>query len=107
MCQRLTPRQTFLFIFVPMIATFAATRLYLHGFGVRHIYPGGYVFHHLFTGVLLVVPAAFALAFGDARATTGRLTLVALGVGSALILDEIAFLVATEASDADYVSPIS
>jgi hypothetical protein len=32
---------------------------------------------------------------------------VALGVGSGMILDEVVYLVATKASDADYVSRIS
>jgi hypothetical protein len=32
---------------------------------------------------------------------------VALGIGSAMILDEVTYLIATKATDQDYVSPIS
>jgi hypothetical protein len=54
--------------------------------------------------VLLQIPAAFLLAFGTRHRVLAR---VALGVGTGLILDEVVYLVATKASDADYVSRIS
>jgi hypothetical protein len=50
-----------------------------------------------------VIPAAFVLAFGARHWAA----LVALGVGSGMILDEATYLVATEASDSDYVSWVS
>src|SRR5580704_18781927 len=99
--QPLPPRQTLLLILLPMLATFSCLRLYLHRVQVRHIYPGGYLVHHLFFGVLIQVPAAFLLAFGTRHRVLAR---VALGVGSGMILDEVVYLVATKASDADYVS---
>jgi len=54
--------------------------------------------------VLILVPAAFLVAFGARHRVLAR---VALGVGTALILDEVVFLVATKGSDADYVSRLS
>jgi hypothetical protein len=103
----LPPRQTLLLILLPLLATFACQRLYLHFVGVHHVYPGGYLVHHLFTGALMVIPAAFILAFGPRCRRTAVLTRVALGIGSAMVLDEVVYLVATRASDADYVSPLS
>jgi hypothetical protein len=103
----LPPRQTLLLILVPLLATFAGQRLYLHLIGVRHIYPGGYLVHHLFTGTLILIPAAFILAFGPRSRRAAVWTRVALGCGSAMVLDEIVYLVATKASDADYISPLS
>jgi hypothetical protein len=103
----LPPRQTLLLILVPLLLTFACQRLYLHLAGVTHVYPGGYLVHHLFWGVALVMPAAFILAFGPRSRRSAVLSRVALGSGSAMILDEIVYLVATGASDADYVSPLS
>ncbi len=103
----LPPRQTLLLILLPLLATFACQRLYLHFVGVHHVYPGGYLVHHLFTGVLIVIPAAFVLAFGPRCPRTAVLSRVALGIGSAMVLDEIVYLIATRASDADYVSPLS
>ena len=103
----LPPRQTFLLILLPLLATFAAQRLYLHLIGVHHVYPGGFLVHHLFFGLALVMPAAFVLAFGPRSRRTAMLSRVALGIGSAMILDEVVYLIATEASDADYISPLS
>lgn len=100
----LPAKQTLLLILLPMLATVFSLRLYLHLVHVRHIYPGGYLVHHLFVGVLIQVPAAFLLAFGTRHRVLAR---VGLGVGAGLILDEIVYLVATQASDADYVSRVS
>jgi hypothetical protein len=105
--QRLTPRQTLLLILLPMLVTFVAQRLYLHLVRVQHIYPAGYLLHHLYTGALIVIPAAFVLAFGTRHRVLARLAPAALGAGSAMVLDEATYLVATKASDDDYVSPIS
>jgi hypothetical protein len=100
----LPAKQTLLLILLPMLATVISLRLYLHLVHVRHIYPGGYLVHHLFLGVLIQIPAAFLLAFGTRHRVLAR---VALGVGTGLMLDEFVYLVATKASDADYVSHLS
>jgi hypothetical protein len=100
----LPAKQTLLLILLPMLATVFGLRLYLHLVHVRHIYPGGYLLHHLFIGVLIQVPAAFLVAFGVRYRVLAR---VALGVGTGLILDEVVYLVATKGSDADYVSRLS
>jgi hypothetical protein len=103
----LPPKQTFLLILLPLLATFACQRLYLHFVGVHHIYPGGYLVHHLFTGVLILIPAAFVLALGPRSRRSAFLSRIAVGIGSAMILDEIVYLVATKAGDDDYISPVS
>jgi hypothetical protein len=104
---RLPAKQTLLLILVPMLGTFLCLRLYLHFAGVRHVYPGGVLVHHLFFGVGIALPAAFVLAFGARGRRTAVLTLMALGIGSGMILDEVTYLVLTKASDADYVSRTS
>jgi hypothetical protein len=100
----LPAKQTLLLILLPMLSTFACLRLYLHLVRVRHLYPGGVLVHHLFIGVVIALPAAFVLAFGTRQR---RAALVALGIGSGMILDEMAYLVLTKATDADYVSRTS
>jgi hypothetical protein len=100
----LPSKQTLLLILLPMLATVISLRLYLHLVHVRHIYPGGYLVHHLFVGLLIQIPAAFLLAFGTRYRVLAR---VALGVGTGLILDEFVYLVATKGTDADYVSRLS
>jgi len=104
---RLPARMTLLLILLPMLFTSGALRLYLHLVHVRHIYPGGYLVHHLFLGIVVALPAAFVLAFGARTRRTKRLACAALGIGSGMILDEFTYLVATRASDEDYVSRLS
>jgi hypothetical protein len=105
--RHLPPKQTLLLILVPMLVTFACLRLYLHLVHVRHIYPGGYLVHHLFLGVLITVPAGFFLAFGTRTRLLRFLAPAALGIGAALMLDEVTYLVATKGTDQDYVSSTS
>ena len=103
----LPSRQTLKLILLPMLATFAAQRLYLHLVGVQHVRTGGLIIHHLFFGVMMVIPAAFVLAFGPRSRRSAVLSRIVLGVGSAMVLDEMVYLVATQASDSDYVSGLS
>jgi hypothetical protein len=90
-----------------MVGTVLCLRLYLHLVRVQHVYPGGYLVHHLFVGVLIELPAAFILAFGARNRVLAFLAPGALGIGSGMILDEVTYLVATKASDHDYVSRVS
>ena len=103
----LAPKQTLLLILLPMLVTFIVQRLYLHLVRVQHIHAAGYLLHHLFTGTLIVIPSAFVLAFGTRNRLLTFLAPAALGIGSAMILDEVVYLVATKASDNDYISPLS
>jgi hypothetical protein len=90
-----------------MLATFASQRLYLHLMGVQHVRTNGLIIHHLFFGVMMIIPAAFVLAFGPRHRMSAILSRIMLGVGSAMVLDEMVYLVATQASDSDYVSSLS
>jgi hypothetical protein len=103
----LAPKQTLLLILFPMLVTFICQRLYLHLIRVQHFYPAGFLLHHLFTGTLIVIPSAFILAFGTRNRLLTFLAPAALGIGSAMILDELVYLVATKATDKDYISPLS
>lgn len=105
--QHLPPKLTLFLILYPMLGTFICQRLYLHLVHVQHIYPGGYLVHHLFVGLLLLIPSAFCLAFGMRRRLPAIAATVGLGIGSAMVLDEVVYLVMTKATDADYVSHTS
>jgi hypothetical protein len=102
-----TPKQTLLLVLLPMLGTVLCLRLYLHLAGVQHVYPGGYLVHHLFVGILIEIPAAFILAFGARNRMLAFSAPAALGIGSGMILDEVTYLVATQGSDRDYVSWVS
>ncbi len=65
-----------------------------------------FVLIHLFLDALIVVPAAFVLAFGTRSRLAAFLAPVALGVGSAMVLDEVTYLVATKGTNQDYVSSV-
>ena len=90
-----------------MLATFAIQRSYLHLVGVQHVRTGGLIIHHLFFGVMLVIPAAFLLAFDPRHRQSAVLSRIALGIGTAMVLNEMVYLIATQASDGDYVSALS
>lgn len=87
MQNRLTARQTFRLILASMLATFASQRLFLHLVGVHHVRTGGIIIHHLSFGVVLVIPAAFVLAFGARNRAVAIVSRAALGIGSAMVLD--------------------
>ncbi|MBI3270839.1 MAG: hypothetical protein HYZ53_17685 [Planctomycetes bacterium] len=104
---RESPRETLLLILAPLLATFAGQRLYLHLVRVQHVWLAGRIIHHLYFGALLLLPAASLLAFAPYVVRWRRRALVLLGIGSAMILDELVFLNFTDGSDASYVSPRS
>jgi hypothetical protein len=102
------PAATLLLILVPMLVTAVGQRLFLHLVNPdADVFIAGYNVHHLYSGTLLVIPAAFVLAFG-VRALWGRgLALIVLGVGSAMVLDQVVYLITTDGSNAAYLKPIS
>jgi hypothetical protein len=104
---RPTARQTLLLILVPLLLTAVGQRLYLHLVQVQHVNPAGYLVHHLYSGAVLVIAAAFVLAFGTRNRVLMILSPMTLGVGSAMVLDELVYLIATHATDDDYVSAVS
>jgi hypothetical protein len=106
MDQHEEPWHPLVFILAPMLLTFAVQRTFLHFFSHPnfHVYVGGFRVHHLFSGALIQICSAFLLAFG---ARTRRLVLAALGVGSAMVLDEIFFLVFTDGSNEAYRGRVS
>jgi hypothetical protein len=102
------PLRTLLFILLPLLITFVGQRLYLHLFNPNSdLFIVGYNVHHLFVGALLAIPAAFVIAFIPEASAVRWVALVALGVGSAMVLDQIVFLITTDGSNASYLKPIS
>lgn len=102
-----TSRGTFWIILVSMLLAVVGLRLYLYVFGINHVYIAGHIVRHLFSGALLTIVAAFGLAFEPRRRGLAIGARAALGVGSALVLDEIVFLIATSASKEEYFSRAS
>jgi hypothetical protein len=102
------PTATLLLILVPLLLTEVGQRLYLHLINPdADVYIAGYNVHHLYTGALIEIPAAFVLAFGVQLPAVRAAALVALGIGSAMVLDQVIFLVTTDGSNRSYLTPIS
>ncbi len=53
-------------------------RLFLHLGQVQHVYPGGYLAHHLLTDRLITIPAPFVLTFRPRSRFTAVLSGLAL-----------------------------
>ena len=104
----MSARRTLGLVLGPMLGVFAGMRLFLHLVD-RDIDAvlAGHEVHHLFAGLGLLIPAAFALAFGVPRPRWRAAALVALGLGSGLVLDEVIFLIATDGTNDSYVTPVS
>jgi hypothetical protein len=100
--QETRPTRTLLLILIPMLATFIAQRFYLHFVPIKHLMVGPYLVHHLYVGLAIEIPAAFVLAFGVTNRPLASLALAALGVGSAMVLDEAIYLITMEAG---YIDP--
>lgn len=103
-----TPDRTLRLLLVPLIGSVLVLRLYLHLVNEdTDLIVLGHEVHHLFTGILIALPAAFALAFGVATPRAHDVATVALSIGSGLILDEFVFLIATPGTNAAYVQNTS
>jgi hypothetical protein len=102
------PAVTLLLILVPLLTTFAGMRLFLHKVNPEaDLFVAGYNVHHLYTGALLEIPAAFVLAFSVGGPRLRGAALVVLGVGCAMVLDQVVYLITTDGSNASYLKPIS
>ena len=99
---------TLLFVLVPLVVTFITQRLYLHLVNPEtDLYIRGHNVHHLFVGAVMALPAAFLLAFRPSAPWLSLGALAVLGSGSAMVLDQIVFLIATDGSNTSYLKPIS
>lgn len=102
------PHRTLLLVLGPMACTFAIQRGILHHSSPdTHVYVSGYLVHHLFWGALLLIPSAFVIAFGTRSPRAGALSRILLGIGCAMVLDEVIFLVCTDQSGEAYRSRVS
>ncbi len=86
-----------------LLGTIVITRLFLLVSPSTNVYLFGYNVHHLFTGAFLLIIAIILFLFD----LINTKTILLAGISSGLILDEIVFLVATDGSDAAYLSTVS
>lgn len=97
------PIKRLLFILVPMWLTFFTQRLILHHSSPdTHVFITGFLVHHLFWGILFLIPTAYLFALGIRTPWRRTLARVVLGFSSAMVLDEVIYLVCTDGSGVAY-----
>ncbi len=100
-------RRNGLLLVLSIGVTFSVLRVALHASPESDFIVGGYNIHHLFTGLLLIAAGGIPLAIF--RGSTRRLdvALLCFGAGLGMALDEWVYLIATDGSNAAYLSPVS
>ena len=88
---------------ISLIATLILLRLFLTFSPSTNLNFFGHNIHHLFIGSFLVV---VVLVFFISN-IVNKFTIILAGIGSALVLDEIVYLIATDGSDISYLSSVS
>jgi hypothetical protein len=102
------PKIRLYFILVPMWLTFFTQRLILHHSSPgTHVFIAGYLVHHLFWGILFMIPTAFLFAMGMRTPRLMSIARVVLGFSSAMVLDEVIYLICTDGSGVAYRGSIS
>ena len=102
------PRVPLTYILMPMLATFAIQRTILHHSSPdTHVYVAGFLVHHLFWGNLVLIPTAFLLGLGIRTLWLKKVALGLLGFSSAMVLDEMIYLICTDGSGVAYRGTVS
>ena len=83
--------------------TFLITRITLILSPHLNVNVGAYNIHHAYLGVLLLILVSIFYIAGFSHYILALLA----GVGSALFLDQLIFLIATDAGDLTYLGPVS
>jgi hypothetical protein len=87
-----------------LLGTFVLTRAWLSFRPNADVFVGGYNIHHLFTGVLIVTACSIPLSIDAVGGRPRRLMIAGLGIGLALALDEVVYLIMTDGSNAAYLT---
>lgn len=90
-----------------MLLTFVIVRLALWRSPDSDFDIAGHNIHHLFSGVLLMTAGAIPLVLRAGRSPGLDVACGVFGVGMALALDEVVYLIATDGSNASYLLPVS
>ena len=88
---------------ITLLFTFIITRIYLWLFPYANINLGSYNIHHLYVGAVLLILAVILMIGGINKS----IVVVLAGIRSALILDQLVFLTATDGGDLTYLGKTS
>ena len=98
-----SPRQKIHGFTAALLLTFMITRLYLWIFPHANINLGPYNIHHLYVGAVLLILTVILMVAG----ISNRIVIILAGISSALILDQLVFLTATDGADLTYLGKTS
>ncbi|HLC50289.1 MAG TPA: hypothetical protein VJI97_02570 [Candidatus Nanoarchaeia archaeon] len=85
------------------VATLITFRAFLHFYPSANFSIGIYNIHHLFTGTIILIFSTLLLV----NRINNKFVIMMSGIGSALIADQIIYLIATDGSDKAYLTTIS
>jgi hypothetical protein len=94
-------------LLVAMIGTFVLTRASLSMRPNADFNIAGFNIHHLYTGAIIVTICCVPLAVARLEEGMRQALVAGLGIGLALVLDEVVYLITTDGSNAAYLTPIS
>jgi hypothetical protein len=100
----MSPTRIFL---VALVGTFVLTRASLSMRPNADVFIGGYNIHHLYTGALIATACGIPLVVGSFGPRLRMMLIVGFGIGTSLVLDEIVYLIATDGSNAAYLTRVS
>ncbi|HLC71706.1 MAG TPA: hypothetical protein VJI32_06855 [Candidatus Nanoarchaeia archaeon] len=92
-----------LFFLLALVLTFAIIRISLGLFPYLNFNLGSYNIHHIYLGSVLLILVTIYHIVG----WKNNFLAVLAGMSSALILDQLVFLIATDAGDLTYLGPVS
>ena len=88
---------------ISLISTLVLLRIFLFLYPTTNLNLGKYNIHHLFVGAFLSIIILILLILN----IVNNFIVVLAGTSSALVLDEIAYLIATDGSDTSYLTAVS
>jgi len=96
-----------LLLIASIVLTFIFLRVSLYISPNSNFDVGEYNIHHLFTGILVLTIAIVPLLLTECKTRLSDALVIMFGIGLSMVLDEWVYLIATDGSDASYLSSIS
>ncbi len=92
-------RERVLYFSISLVVTLFITRFFLFLSPSTNLYLGGYNVHHLYVGAVILIFVLLMMMFN----LISSFLFIISGVGTALIIDELVYIIATDGSDASYL----
>ena len=103
MKQSIPTNKNIIYFTLSLLLTFILLRTTLYFFPYLNFNLGPYNIHHLYSGAVLLIISVMMLLIGF----QGTFISCLAGASTALIVDQLVFLIATNGANITYLSPIS